>query len=98
MQQLRIGRPLWIRQAKRRKQRYPCLSGNKATSVAIVGGGMTGALVAYAFASAGIPTTVLEGGLVAQGSTAASSAMLLQEPDLELSQLTNLYGARTSRR
>ena len=53
---------------------------------------MTGALVAHAFASAGISTTVLEAALVGQGSTAASSALLLQEPDLELTELANRYG------
>src|SRR5438552_2259968 len=97
-QTLRFGRPIWVRDAIRGKQRYPSLSGNHATSVAIVGGGMTGALVAHAFASAGIPTTVLEGGALGRGSTAASSALLLQEPDLELTELTNRYGTRTSRR
>ncbi|MES1254478.1 MAG: FAD-dependent oxidoreductase, partial [Acidobacteriota bacterium] len=74
------------------------LSGRHATRVAIVGGGMTGALVAHAFASAGIPTTVLEGEVVGRGSTAASSALLLQEPDVELSELAERYGARRSRR
>ena len=59
---------------------------------------MTGALVAHAFASAGISTTVLEAAVVGSGSTAASSALLLKEPDLELTQLTNRYGARASRR
>jgi glycine/D-amino acid oxidase-like deaminating enzyme len=59
---------------------------------------MTGALVAQAFASAGILTTVLEGAAVGRGSTAASSALLLQEPDLELTQLTERYGSRASRR
>jgi glycine/D-amino acid oxidase-like deaminating enzyme len=59
---------------------------------------MTGALVAHAFASAGISTTVLEAAVVGRGSTAASSALLLKEPDLELTQLTNRYGARRSRR
>ena len=97
-QTLRFGRPIWVRDAIRGKQRYPSLSGNHATSVAIVGGGMTGALVAYAFASAGIPTAVLEGGAAGRGSTAASSALLLQEPDVELTELTNRYGTRTSRR
>ena len=63
-----------------------------------MGGGITGALVAHAFASAGIDTIVLEAGVVAQGSTAASSALLLQEPDLELHQLEERYGARSSRR
>ena len=59
---------------------------------------MTGALVAHAFASAGIATTVLESGRVGQGSTAASSALLLQEPDLGLTELTERYGTRASRR
>jgi glycine/D-amino acid oxidase-like deaminating enzyme len=59
---------------------------------------MTGALVAHAFASAGISTTVLEAAVVGRGSTAASSALLLKEPDLELAELTNRYGVRSSRR
>jgi glycine/D-amino acid oxidase-like deaminating enzyme len=59
---------------------------------------MTGALVAHAFASAGISTTVLEGALVGRGSSAASSALLLKEPDLELTELTKRYGSRSSRR
>src|SRR6476620_192689 len=97
-QTLRLGQPMWLRRATRSEPRYPSLSGNHATSVAIVGGGMTGALVAHAFASAGVATTVLEAGVVGHGSTAASSALLLQEPDLELTELTNRYGTRTSRR
>ena len=59
---------------------------------------MTGALIAHAFASAGVATTVLEAGGVGQGSTAASSALLLHEPDLELTELTTRYGLRASRR
>ena len=95
---LRVGRPLWLPDTARVQQRYPVLSGQHDTAVAVVGGGMTGALVAHAFASAGIPTTVLEAAVVGRGSTAASSALLLKEPDLELTQLTNRYGARASRR
>ena len=95
---VRRGRPLWLPGAARAKQRYPTLSGPLDTTVAIVGGGMTGALVAHAFASAGIPTTLLEGALIGRGSTAASSALLLKEPDLELAELTKRYGSRHSRR
>jgi glycine/D-amino acid oxidase-like deaminating enzyme len=86
-QTLRLGQPVWMRNSTGRKQRYHTLSGHHETSVAIVGGGMTGALVAHAFASAGVATVLLEAGLIARGSTAASSALLLQEPDLELGQL-----------
>jgi glycine/D-amino acid oxidase-like deaminating enzyme len=74
------------------------LSGQRNASVAIVGGGMTGALVAHAFASAGISTVLLEGAFVGRGSTAASSALLLEEPDLELAELVRRYGLRQARR
>jgi glycine/D-amino acid oxidase-like deaminating enzyme len=84
--------------AGRVPRRYPTFTGTRETSVAIVGGGMTGALVAHAFASAGIATTLLEASAVAQGSTAASSALLLQEPDRELTQLADRYGLHASRR
>lgn len=94
---LHVGQPLWLPDTAR-QQRYPMLSGRHDTAVAVVGGGMTGALVAYAFASAGISTTVLEGAVVGRGSTAASSALLLKEPDLDLTELTNRYGVRSSRR
>ena len=94
-QSLRLGLPVWMNHTRGRTQRYASLSGNHETSVAIVGGGMTGALVAHAFASAGIATTVVEADLVGRGSTAASSALLLQEPDLELRQLEERYGRRT---
>lgn len=59
---------------------------------------MTGALVAHAFASAGVPTVLLEAAVVGRGSTAASSALLLKEPDLELTQLTTRSGFANSRR
>jgi glycine/D-amino acid oxidase-like deaminating enzyme len=97
-QRLRLGRPVWLEHAGRPAPRYPSLSDHVETSVAIVGGGMTGALVAHAFASAGVATVVLERALVGRGSTAASSALLLQEPDLELTELARRYGLRTSRR
>jgi ribulose 1,5-bisphosphate synthetase/thiazole synthase len=71
-QSLRLGLPVWMNHTRGRTQRYVSLSGNHETNVAIVGGGMTGALVAHAFASAGIATTVVEAGLVGRGSTAAS--------------------------
>lgn len=97
-QTLRLGQPLWMKDATRPRQFYPSLSGHHEVDVAIVGGGITGALVAHAFASAGITTTLLESRLIGQGSTAASSALLLQEPDLELGQLEERYGVRASRR
>ena len=95
---LRVGQPVWLRHAGRPKRRYPTLSGRHEASVAIVGGGITGALVAHAFASSGISTVLLEKASVGRGSTAGSSALLLQEPDLELTELVRRYGLRAGRR
>jgi hypothetical protein len=41
---------------------------------------------------------VLEAAMVGEGSMAPSSALLLQEPDQELTQLADRYGMRASRR
>lgn len=95
---LHFGRPLWLPGAASGKSRYPALAGHHDTTVAVVGGGMTGALVAHAFASAGVATTLLEAAVAGHGSTAASSALLLKEPDLELRGLTKRYGTRNGRR
>jgi glycine/D-amino acid oxidase-like deaminating enzyme len=66
--------------------------------VVIVGGGITGALVAVTFACEGMSVILLESEDVGRGSTAASSALLLQEPDRGLGDLTARYGRVASRR
>ena len=90
------GRPIWLRRPAR--QRYPALTGTEHADLAVVGGGITGGLVAQAFAEAHVSVALLESGLVGAGSTAASSALLLQEPDLGLLELEHRYGRRQSRR
>jgi glycine/D-amino acid oxidase-like deaminating enzyme len=74
------------------------LRGHHDTDVAIVGGGMTGAMIAEAFARAGARVAVVEAARVGHGSTAASTALLLQEPDYDLDSLTERYGGRDARR
>jgi glycine/D-amino acid oxidase-like deaminating enzyme len=96
--QLRAGTPLWLpARLARRAPRYPALSGAHTADVAIVGGGITGSIAALRFAEAGVDAVVLEADRVGHGSTAASSALLLQEPDARLSALTERYDARTAR-
>jgi glycine/D-amino acid oxidase-like deaminating enzyme len=87
-----------MRQSPTPRQKYPVLAGHHRADVAIVGGGITGALVAHAFAEANVSVALIEGGLVGCGSTAASSALLLQEPDLGLHELRQRYGTIASRR
>jgi glycine/D-amino acid oxidase-like deaminating enzyme len=66
--------------------------------VAIVGGGFTGAAVAWRFADAGIRVAVLEAQRIGRGSTAASTALLMQEPDEDLTVLARRYTASRARR
>jgi glycine/D-amino acid oxidase-like deaminating enzyme len=96
---LRFGTPLWLQTGRlQRRQRYPSLTTRIEADLAIVGGGMTGALVAQTFASSGFAVVVLEANRVARGSTAASSALLLQEPDQGLGELSQRYGVARARR
>ena len=96
---LRHGRPIWLRMDRRQRlRRFPSLNGHHDVEVAIIGGGMTGAMIAAHFAGSGVRVAVLEANRGGSGSTAASTALLLQEPDLDLSSLAKRYGPSASRR
>lgn len=59
---------------------------------------MTGATIAAVFSRAGLRVAVLEAALIGMGSTVASTALLLREPDIGLTELSRRYGARRARR
>ena len=93
------GEPVWLPPpAAHRAPRYPRLTGVHRADVVIVGGGITGAIAALRFAEAGVDAVVLEADRIGHGSTAASSALLLQEPDAGLVALGERYGQATARR
>lgn len=94
---LRVGAPVWLA-GRPRRQTYPSLHAPCEVDVAIVGGGITGAAVAALFARAGVRVGLVEAALVGRGSTAASTALLLREPDLGLRDLGRRYGAAKARR
>lgn len=99
MAHLRVGTPVWLtRESPRRAPAYPSLEGRCEVDVAIVGGGMTGAGVAATFAQAGVAVAVVEGARAGRGSTGASTALLLQEPDKGLLDLGEWYGPRSAKR
>jgi glycine/D-amino acid oxidase-like deaminating enzyme len=96
---MRAGAPVWLPpRLAHRAATHVRLAGHTHTDVAIVGGGITGAITALRFAEAGAGVVLLEADRIGHGSTAASSALLLQEPDHRLTELTERYGARTARR
>ena len=97
MPRLRLGPSLWL---DRRTQApsFPSLRHDVRVEVAIVGGGLTGAAIAWRFAKAGIPVALIERARVGRGSTAASTALLMQEPDVDLRELASRYGKAGARR
>jgi glycine/D-amino acid oxidase-like deaminating enzyme len=92
---------LWLSESgvrERPARIYPRLRGTRTCDVAIVGGGFTGALIATTFAAEDVHAIVLERDVVGSGSTLVSSALLLQEPDQGLADLTARYGEKAARR
>jgi glycine/D-amino acid oxidase-like deaminating enzyme len=63
-----------------------------STDVAVIGAGITGALVAYHLAKAGIKVVLLDRKQIGQGSTCASTALLQYEIDTPLHQLSDMVG------
>ncbi|GAA4413595.1 FAD-dependent oxidoreductase [Nibrella viscosa] len=72
--------------------RYSSLRRAVDCDVLIIGGGITGALVAYELVEAGINTILIDKREVAHGSTAASTAMIQYEMDVPLHQLIDQIG------
>jgi glycine/D-amino acid oxidase-like deaminating enzyme len=66
--------------------------------IAIIGAGITGALVADSLVATGRRIVVLDAGESAQGSTAASTALLQYEIDTHLIDLTRMLGAERAMR
>lgn len=77
---------------------YPALDKNIRTTVAVIGGGISGALTAHALTVAGIPCVVLDARTIGLGSTAASTSLLQYEIDIPLSELVSKIGATPAQR
>lgn len=70
----------------------PPLERDLVCDVAIVGGGITGALTAHALSSAGVAVVVLDRRHIGRGSTAASTALLQYDLDVPLYRLREKLG------
>jgi glycine/D-amino acid oxidase-like deaminating enzyme len=71
---------------------FPRLTAPLSVDALIVGGGITGALIATELKRAGLSTAVIEQREIGWGSTAASTALLQYEIDTELADLSQLVG------
>src|SRR3954468_6434804 len=88
---LKSGRSLWTVKNPR-PPRYPALRRDISCDVVIVGGGISGALVAHELVRDGHDVVVLDSRTPGTGSTAASTALLLYETDACLDELTRRHG------
>jgi glycine/D-amino acid oxidase-like deaminating enzyme len=77
---------------------YPTLDRDLNCDVAIVGGGITGALVSYHLAAAGVQTVVLDKRDIGTGSTSGSTGLLQYEVDVPLRELTQKIGTKKAAR
>jgi len=70
----------------------PRLCADQMCDVAVIGGGITGALVAHALASEGVDVILVDKRDPGQGSTAASTGLLQYEIDTPLCELIDRVG------
>jgi glycine/D-amino acid oxidase-like deaminating enzyme len=88
---LRSGHPYWLIRNGLRHSFAPLTKSVKC-DVAVIGAGITGALVAWHLVEAGFDTVVLDQRDAGWGSTAASTALLQYESDTPLVKLSEFYG------
>jgi len=76
--------------------RFATIEGDVSCDVAVVGGGITGALIAYYVAQVGLSTVLLDKRELGTGSTAASTGLLLYEMDEPLIDLIQKRGEQSA--
>lgn len=89
---------MWLdRFPKGRRPDYPVFKGLAATSVVIVGGGLTGCACAASFAAAGVKTIVLEADRIGASATARASGLLREDFDASFEATAAAHGLRAAR-
>ncbi|MGC4074174.1 MAG: FAD-dependent oxidoreductase [Nibricoccus sp.] len=75
---------------------YPALRENLECDVAVIGGGVSGTLIGYRLAEAGVDAVMLDKRDIATGSTAASTSLLQYETDFSLGKLSEQLGEESA--
>jgi glycine/D-amino acid oxidase-like deaminating enzyme len=75
---------------------YPSLDQNIKTDVAVIGAGITGALVGYELQKAGVDCVIVDKRHVGMGSTAASTSLIQYEIDTPLHRLIKKVGYKNA--
>ncbi len=88
---LRTGHSLW-QGLQDATPEFPPLEGDARTEIAIIGGGVTGALLSWILVQHGIEVLLVDKRHPATGSTAASTGLLQYEVDTPLVELIDKVG------
>ncbi|MES2775489.1 MAG: FAD-binding oxidoreductase [Bacteroidota bacterium] len=88
---LKAGYPFWLIKDGL-PFNYPALTSDKKTDVVIMGGGISGALVAWQLIQHGVKCLVVDARTIGLGSTCASTALLQYEIDEPLCRLQHKVG------
>lgn len=88
---LRTESPFWLMRSGIVRS-YPSIKQSYSTDIAIMGGGITGALIAYHLTQEGIPAILLDKRKIGMGSTCASTSLLQYEIDTPLGELSKYVG------
>ncbi|RIK51912.1 MAG: hypothetical protein DCC57_10375 [Chloroflexi bacterium] len=94
---LRSGHPFWLLK-NGILAAFPALAADLTCDVAVIGAGITGALITHALQREGLQIVVLDKRDVAWGSTSASTALLQYEIDTELRDLKQIVGPNHAHR
>ncbi len=85
------GDAIWTR-INKIPNKYTYLSEDIKCEVAIIGGGLTGAICSYYFSEAGIDSVLIEKNIIGYESTSASTSILQYEIDSDLVGLSSMIG------
>jgi glycine/D-amino acid oxidase-like deaminating enzyme len=90
---LRTGSPIWSAYGPPQST-HAKLNKDISCDVVVIGAGISGALISNLLANRGRRVTIVDSRDVARGSTAASTAMLSYEADVNLGELIAIHGKR----
>jgi glycine/D-amino acid oxidase-like deaminating enzyme len=94
---LRSDYPYWLLR-KGIIHSYPSITRNEKTYIAVIGGGISGALVARELILAGYDVILVDRRHIGMGSTAASTSLLQYEIDVPLARLSATIGEKAAAR
>src|SRR5947208_13020702 len=93
---LRSGCSYWMQDKGDKPPHAPPLDRDISARVAILGGGITGALAAHYLIEAGVDMVLVDRRDVARGSTAASTGLLQYELDKALVEVADCVGEKVA--